>query len=310
VPVLGNAPLGLTTLRALRRKAATFDVVIAYGSTTLPACAAALVGARTPFVYRSIGDPARWSRGRVHRWRTGVLFRRASHVVALWPGASLSIQHLYGVSPSRLSCVPNARPVPLDDDGDDRAASRARARVALGLPLTGSVIAWAGALSREKRPELAVDAVAALDECFLVIAGDGPLQAAVAARCAAQLPGRHLLAGLLVPLTPLWAAADVVLLTSRTEGMPGVLIEAALQGVPAVATDVGGVAEIVLDGTTGELVPADADAGQLAAALRRVVGRRTELGAAAERRARESFLWPQVLPSWLEVLRRSSTSRR
>ena len=48
VPVLGSKPLGLSTLRALRSRARRFDVVIAYGSTSLPACAIALVGMQRP----------------------------------------------------------------------------------------------------------------------------------------------------------------------------------------------------------------------------------------------------------------------
>ena len=66
VPVLGRRPLGISTLRALRRRARHRRVVIAYGSSTLPACATALAGTGVPFVYRSIGDPAAWVRGRVH----------------------------------------------------------------------------------------------------------------------------------------------------------------------------------------------------------------------------------------------------
>ena len=298
VQSLGPAPLAISTLRALRATAAAFDVVVAYGSTTLPACAIALFGTRIPFVYRSIGDPARWTRGRFHRWRTGVQFRRARHVVALWPGAAGSIRRLYRVPPERITCIANARPVP------DAAAARLRdaACETLGLPPDATVVAWVGALAEEKRPLLAVDAVAATAGAFLLMAGEGPLRPAVAAACADALPGRHRLAGVMVPLDPLWAAADVVLLTSRTEGMPGVLIEAALRGVPAVATDVGAVREIVRDGVTGRVVPECADATVIATALREAVAARAQLGAAAEQHSRAEFVWPAVLPEWLAVL--------
>ena len=59
VPLLGKKPLGWRTLRELRRRAKDVDVVIAYGSTTLPACAISMLGLSTPFLYRSIGDPDR-----------------------------------------------------------------------------------------------------------------------------------------------------------------------------------------------------------------------------------------------------------
>lgn len=297
VRALGSTPLAMSTLRALRSAAARFDVVVAYGSSTLPACAIALLAARTPFVYRSIGDPERWARGRLHRWRTGVLFRRARHVVALWPAAAASIQRLYRVPPERISCIANARPLP---DGEPTA--RAVARDALGLPRDALVVVWVGALSEEKRPALAVDAVAELDGAYLLLAGEGALRADVEARAESVLPGRHRLAGAVVPLDPLWAAADVVLLTSRTEGMPGVLIEAALHGVPAVATAVGAVGAIVVDGVTGRLVPDGAGPGAIAAALREVVAGRAAFGAAAERHAGATFIWPAVVPAWLQVL--------
>ena len=57
VPTLGPTARSLPTLRALRRGAHDVDVVVAYGSSTLPACALALFGTGVPFVYRNIGDP-------------------------------------------------------------------------------------------------------------------------------------------------------------------------------------------------------------------------------------------------------------
>jgi hypothetical protein len=56
VPVLGERSLGVSTLRALRRRMASSSVVISCGSRTLPACVLAGTGTGTGFVYRSIGD--------------------------------------------------------------------------------------------------------------------------------------------------------------------------------------------------------------------------------------------------------------
>src|SRR4029079_872302 len=56
-------------------------------------------------------------------------------------------------------------------------------------------------------------------------------------------------------------AADIVALTSATEGMPAVLLEAGALGLPVVTTRVGGVAECVLDGKTGILVQPSDEAG-------------------------------------------------
>jgi glycosyltransferase involved in cell wall biosynthesis len=67
-------------------------------------------------------------------------------------------------------------------------------------------------------------------------------------------------------LPTLYAACDVVALTSRNEGTPIALIEAAAAGKPVVATDVGGVSEVVRDGFTGRLCAAGDDRA-IAAAL-------------------------------------------
>jgi glycosyltransferase involved in cell wall biosynthesis len=85
--------------------------------------------------------------------------------------------------------------------------------------------------------------------------------------------------------------ATVAVLTSRSEGMPVSLMEAAACGVPAVAPAVGGIPELVEDGATGLVIP-PGDALALASALERLLldrDLRTRLGTAARRRAEERF---------------------
>ena len=163
------------------------------------------------------------------------------------------------------------------------------------------VVAWVGSFGPEKRPVAAVEAVAATAGAWLLMAGEGALEPEVRAACERLLPGRHRLVGVVSPLDPLWSAADVVLLTSSTEGMPGVLIEAALHGVPAVAVQVGAVPELVIDGVTGRVVPSDATAARLAAALVEVRANHVDFGSAARRHA-AAFTWPVVAPQWVELL--------
>ena len=174
IPSLGRRPLAPTTLLALRRAARSVDLVIAYGSSTLPACAIALRLTGCPFVYRSISDPGRWIRNDLHRRITGAQIRRAVRVVALWPAAAESLQRLYRLAGDRTVVIPNARHArafrPPDDD--ERRAARAR----LGLP-DRPIAAFVGSLTAEKRVDLAIDAVACTDGYVLVIAGDGPERA-------------------------------------------------------------------------------------------------------------------------------------
>ena len=298
VPTLGDSALSPSTLRALRRRARTARLVVAHGSRTLPACALALVGHRAPLVYRSIGDPAAWAGSGLRRARTRVLLGRMAAVTALWPEAAESVHDLFGVPTGRIHVIPNGVPAercPVPD-----AAARAAARDHLGLPPAAPVVAVIGALGPEKRVGDAVDAVEALPGAHLLVAGDGPERAALERRAADRLADRAHFVGTLPGPTQALAAADVVALTSRTEGMPGVLIEAGLSGVAAVATDVGGVAQVVRDGETGLLVP-PADVPALVAALRRALAETDRLGPAARRHCLATFEIGPVADHWASL---------
>jgi glycosyltransferase involved in cell wall biosynthesis len=298
VPVLGRERLGLSTLRALRTRARRFDVVIAYGSTSLPACAIALAGGGVPFVYRSIGDPAAWVRGRLHRWRTGFLMRRAAHVVALWPGAADSIETLYSLGTDRLSVIPNARSS--DDFSPPSKAERVGARASLGLPADARIVGCVGAISAEKRLHLAVEAVAGLTGVHLLVVGDGPQRADLEQQAAAALGERATFTGLIADVVPAYDAIDVLFLTSRTEGMPGVVLEAAMSGVPVVSTDVGALRSMFEMGIAGELVAADASPEDLSSAITRAMREQRRSGPPGA----QAFAWSGVVRSWNAVLER------
>jgi glycosyltransferase involved in cell wall biosynthesis len=298
VKVLGSRPLGIATLRALRRRAVEVDVVVAYGSSTLPACALGLIGTGTPFVYRSIGDPGAWVLGRLHRWRTGFLMRRAAHVVALWPGAATSLRTLYRLDRDRLSVIPNARSS--DEFRPPTVQERAEARAQLGLPADATIVGCVGSISHEKQLDLAVDAIARLDDVHLLIVGDGPGRTEVEGHAHAALGRRVAFTGVLDDVNPAYWAIDALLLTSRTEGMPGVVIEAGMSGVPIVATDVGAVRSMLDTGIDGEVLRADASPEDLSSGVRRALSVRTNTP--AERTP--AFQWPGAVRSWNELLLR------
>jgi glycosyltransferase involved in cell wall biosynthesis len=299
VAVLGPGALAPATLRALRRRARRARAVVAHGSRTLPASALALAGLRTPTVYRSIGDPAAWAGSGRRRLQTRLLLARVDAVTVLWPSAAEDVHRLHGVPRERIHVLPNA--VPAARCPVPTAADRAEARRRFGLPAEAPVVAVVGALAPEKRVGDAIAAVATLPEAHLLVAGDGPERRDLEGRAAAEAPGRVVFVGTLPGPAAALAAADVVALPSRTEGMPGVLIEAGLSGVPAVATDVGGVGEIVVDGETGVLVP-PGDAAALAAGLRRALADRDRLGAAARRRCLARFEIGPVADRWRDLL--------
>ena len=97
-----------------------------------------------------------------------------------------------------------------------------------------------------------------------IVFGDGPMRADMAGLAQRLGIGDRLhLPGQEDNMSSCYEAMDVVMLTSRHEGLPNVLLEAQSLGVPVVAPDVGGIAETVLPGVTGWAVQED-DAPALA----------------------------------------------
>ena len=148
------------------------------------------------------------------------------------------------------------------------AIDRERARRSLGLGDAPTVL-FVGTLSWEKAPAVAVEAAALVTDAHLVVAGDGPERADLEALAQQVAPGRVTFVGTVADTAMLYAAADLLLLTSRTEATPGVLIEAGMAGLPVVAARVGAVPEIVDHEVTGLLVDSDRPADFAAAARAR-----------------------------------------
>ncbi|MFB6891283.1 glycosyltransferase family 4 protein [Kitasatospora sp. NPDC056327] len=292
--VLGPGRFHPRTLAALRTAARTADLVVAHGSATLSSCALALAGARTPFVYASVGDPRRWTAGPVRRLRTGVMMHRAAAVTTLADEARELLVERFRLPAGTVHTIPNARSADHYPPARGKAERRA-ARQSLGLPPDGLLVAWIGPIAQEKRLDLALDALDRLPDVRLAVVGDGPQRTALERHPAAART--HFL-GILADPTPLYHAADAILLSSDSESVPGVVIEAALAGLPAVATDVGWVSSVLRDGTTGALV-APGDPPALAEALAKVLaGDRTGLGAAARAHALAHCEFDVVADAW------------
>jgi len=138
----------------------------------------------------------------------------------------------------------------------------ADARAQLGLRASPPVVAIVGRVTAIKRPDrmLAVARAVRLSipDAQFVVCGAGDQLASTMERAGADGLAMTFL-GWRADVETVYAAADVVLLTSDNEGMPVSLIEAGLAGRPAVATDVGAVAEVVRPNVTGLLTRPDAD---------------------------------------------------
>ncbi len=255
-------------------------------------------------MYRQISDSRFWAPDRIRRWWVRLALGRATAIVALSDFNRREMVTYLGIRDERIHVVPNG--VPGDRFGPATTEQRNRARSELGLS-AGPVVLCAGALVPEKGVDLAIDAVGALDGVTLLVAGEGPDREELAVRAHTAAPGRVRFVGSLPDLLPAYWASDLLVLASRGgDAMPAAIIEAGLCGVPAVATDIGAISEMIEDGRTGAVVGPD-DVTGLQAAVSGLLdcgGSREAAGLAARARCLSHYEIGPVARAWERVLDR------
>ena len=196
----------------------------------------------------------------------------------------------HGVKRDRIEVVHNAiTPRWGSREGHKEEAVLLRAK--LGFTASHKVILIVGRLSREKdhltllesiRPLIAAAGSGASPH--LLIVGEGPERLAIERRIAQLGLKEHVtLAGHQPSAEPYYRIADVAVLSSLSEGSPNALLEAMAAGVPIVATNVGGIPEIVTNGVSALLIqPRDVEG--MTAALARVLSQEPALVTAMVRR--------------------------
>lgn len=129
-------------------------------------------------------------------------------------------------------------------------------RQALGLSEKAKVVCFVGRLSPQKGIAALIDVAhttaAIASNVVFVIVGDGELRPEVES-CAREIGAQMLFVGSQRDVRPFYTSSDIFLLPSRTEGLPMTLIEAFAHGLPGVASDVGGIPEVLTDGYNGFL---------------------------------------------------------
>jgi glycosyltransferase involved in cell wall biosynthesis len=260
----------LAHVRALRRLRPTLVHVNLKSPWDCPYGILAALALRVPFVL--VEQSLYPKTGSLRRRFARFAARRAAAVVAVGERSAREIERLLDLPPGAVQTIYNGVP----DVGVDEGSGPA-------TPVVGCI----GRLDLEKAYDTLLCALPDVDAAAVIV-GDGPERARLE-KLAAELgiadrvqflgwsqdPRRHL------------RSFTVFCLPSRpgTESFPLTIVEAMLAGLPVIATTVGSVAEAVLPGETGLLVPPD-DCEALAAALRRLLGDPT-LRESMGRRGRE-----------------------
>ena len=143
----------------------------------------------------------------------------------------------------------------------------------------GTTVVQVGRLSPEKRPQKLVEAAAHLPKSWTVIfVGDGPLLNECVELANKVAKCRVIFAPSTDDVGAVYQTADVLCITSQTEGLPTVMLEAWLSNVPVVSTAYVTAVDLCDRYGSGmmDLVPLDVAPRRLAKALRKAVGRRTD----------------------------------
>lgn len=231
----------------------------------------------------------------------------ASMTTAICNAATQSYIQSKSAPPTKIMAVPNG----LDTEAyRPDAAARERIRQELSLPANAFVWLAVGRLESPKNYPLMLQAFAraASPEDVLLICGTGALRQRVEMNAQALgIENQVRMLGVRRDIPAVMNAADGFVLSSDTEGLPMVLLQASSAGLPIVATNVGGNAEVVVDTETGYVTPRGM-VEPLAEAMLRVrnasAGERAEMGAAGRELTVSKYDMKIVAERWEELYSR------
>ncbi len=230
------------------------------------------------------------------QWWFRIAERQAARRASVVTGNARAVVDDYvqwtGVPEDRCSVVYNG----IDLESFDGIPDRTSARDRLGWSRETPVLLTVGRLAPEKSHWLCVEWLHRLLDrgvaADLVIVGEGPEFRAIEIKAKELgVEDRVRIVRGVRDARLFYRAADVFVLSSRIEGLPNVLMEAQLSGLPAVTTPCGGAHEVLVDGETGAVVPFDRpdQAADTIATLIRDPGLHRRLSDNARRHIRERF---------------------
>lgn len=268
--------------------------VVAHGGDAMKYALPAVIGTGRALAYCVIGTYAGRSTW-LHQWLWRRIMAQAELVVAVGDEVLDECTDRFRVDPQRAVVIPNGR--------DPNEFYPRQSWDVSSEP----TLLFVGALTAQKRPDRFIEVVRRLRaegrHFRAVVVGDGPLAGTLTPAAAAH--GVDLL-GPRSDVPEILRASDIFVFPSLPtgEGMPGVLIEAGLSGLPAVSTPVPGAGAVLRDGTTGVIV--DDSVQSMVSAVGRLLEDqqlRAAMGAAARTRCESEFNLDLMAKRWRAAVR-------
>jgi glycosyltransferase involved in cell wall biosynthesis len=239
-------------------KAFSPDIILCNGSRTLKYAAAVkrfYPSIKSRWIYRVIDSAVYWNRKSITQfyYKNWVIPAMDAAVGVSQRSLDEMIKHYSFKKPS--VCIPRA----VDIDHFANYMPEAGARQKVGIPVDAFVLLFLGNFTNQKRPDRFIDIIKSVKESIPnvhgLMVGDGPLRSTINDQISTlSLENNITCVGYKKDVRPWIAMSDVLLLTSDTEGMPGVVLEAAAMRKSTISNNIGGINEIISDQENGFIV--------------------------------------------------------
>jgi len=253
--------------------------------------AARLAGA--PVVVSTLHNCDSWAEKPILGKTYGITARFADEIIAVSEEVRQHAIQYSGIKPERVKTIPNA--IPLERFSDSRAlgpAIRQEFGISANTPLLGIVARLNEQKDHANFLYAAVKIIEKAPHTRFMVVGDGPLRPSLTDLAASLgLSDAVIFTGVRKDIPAIYGALDVLVFSSRWEGLPVALLEGMAVGLPVISTEVGGVPGMLEHERTGLLVPPSNSDALAQACLKLIADQslRQQMGIAAVEKVRAHY---------------------